>query len=187
MFKKKNCSMILNKLMIELTQDEVDDERRIKEVLVTFSEILSQAPENDIISVNDQVISEFYNQCFKRGRLGFYVDFITYYCTNSKVNYEKFARMYLDNVLTLMNDQDEKLVEKVIKSFTAVINGLQKEYQFTLIPLIKDIIEQIAVQPVDFSNLDDENPEVPPFYKKKVATIKMLEKAEGVKNLSAVI
>jgi hypothetical protein len=53
--------------------------------------------------------------------------------------------------------------------------------------LIKDIIEQIAVQPVGFSNLDDENPEVPPFYKKKVATIKMLEKAEGVKNLSAVI
>jgi hypothetical protein len=145
MFKKKNCSMILNKLMIELTQDEVDDERRIKEVLVTFSEILSQAPENDIISVNDQVISEFHNQCFKRGRLGFYVDFITYYCTNAKVNYEKFARMYLDNVLTLMNDQDEKLVDKVIKSFTAVINGLQKEYLFTLIPLIKDIIEQIAV------------------------------------------
>jgi hypothetical protein len=187
MFKKKNCSMILNKLMIELTQDEIDDEKRIKEVLVTFSEILSQAPENDIVSVNDQVISEFHNQCYKRGRLGFYVDFITYYCTNAKVNYEKFARMYMDNVLTLMNDQDEKLVEKVIKSFTAVINGLQKEYQFTLIALIKGIIEQIAVQPVGFSNTDEENPEVPPFYKKKVNTIKMLEKAEGVKNLSAVI
>ena len=95
--------------------------------------------------------------------------------------------MYMDNVLTLMNDQDEKLVEKVIKSFTAVINGLQKEYQFTLIALIKGIIEQIAVQPVGFSNTDEENPEVPPFYKKKVNTIKMLEKAEGVKNLSAVI
>jgi hypothetical protein len=187
MFKKKNCSMILNKLMIELTQDEIDDEKRIKEVLMTFSEILSQAPENDIVSVNDQVISEFHNQCYKRGRLGFYVDFITYYCTNAKVNYEKFARMYMDNVLTLMNDQDEKLVEKVIKSFTAVINGLQKEYQFTLIALIKGIIEQIAVQPVGFSNTDEENPEVPPFYKKKVNTIKMLEKAEGVKNLSAVI
>ena len=53
--------MILNKLMIELTQDEIDDEKRIKEVLVTFSEILSQAPENDIVSVNDQVISEFHN------------------------------------------------------------------------------------------------------------------------------
>jgi hypothetical protein len=86
-----------------------------------------------------------------------------------------------------MNHQDEKLVEKVIKSFSAIINGLQKEYQFTLIPLIKDLIEQIAVQPVGYKNVDEDFPEVPPFYKKKVATIKMLEKPEGVKNLSAVI
>jgi hypothetical protein len=40
---------------------------------------------------------------------------------------------------------------------------------------------------VGFTRSDEENPKVPPFYKKKVATIKMLEKAEGVKNLSAVI
>jgi|LauGreDrversion4_2_1035121.scaffolds.fasta_scaffold1308034_1 hypothetical protein len=95
--------------------------------------------------------------------------------------------MYLDNVLTLMNNDDEKLVEKVIKGFSAIINGLQKEYQFTLIPLIKNIIEEIAVQPVGFTNYDEDRPEVPPFYKKKVATIKMLEKPEGVKNLSAII
>ena len=124
MFKKKNCATILEKLMIELTMDEVDDEKRLKEVLITFSEIISQVPENDIISVNDQVIADFYSQCSKRGRLGLYVEFITYYCTNSKVNYEKFARQYLDNVLTLMNDQDEKLIEKVIKGFSAIVNGV---------------------------------------------------------------
>ena len=86
-----------------------------------------------------------------------------------------------------MNDQDEKLVEKVIKGFSAIINGVQKEYQFTLISMIKNIIEEIAVQKLGFKNVDDENPEVPPLYKKKIATIKMLEKAEGVKNLSAII
>jgi len=92
MFKKKNCATILNKLMVELTVDEVDDEKRLKEVLLTFSEIISQVPENDIVSVNDQVITDFYTQCSKRGRLGLYVEFITYYCTNAKLNYEKFAR-----------------------------------------------------------------------------------------------
>jgi hypothetical protein len=61
-------------------------------VLLTFSEIISQVPENDIVSVNDQIITDFYTQCNKRGRLGLYVEFITYYCANTKVNYEKFAR-----------------------------------------------------------------------------------------------
>lgn len=41
MNKKKNCTAILNKLISELTQDEIDDERRVAEVLVTFSEVLS--------------------------------------------------------------------------------------------------------------------------------------------------
>jgi hypothetical protein len=73
--------------------------------------------------------------------MGLYVDFIAYYCTNAKVNYEKFAKMYLENVLTFMNDTDDKLVDKVVKSFAAIINGLQKESQFTLVPIIKYCIE----------------------------------------------
>jgi len=60
----------------------------------------------------------------KKDRMGFYVDFIAYYCQNAKVNYEKFAKMYLENVLVLMNNSSEKLVEKVVKSFAAIINGL---------------------------------------------------------------
>ena len=100
------------------------------------------------------------------------------------MNYEKFAKMYLENVLTLMNAPDEKLVEKVVKSFTAIINGLQKENQFTMIPLIKDMIEGIAVERIRVGSLSMEER---PLFKKKVQTIKMLEKAEGVKNLSAVI
>ena len=44
-----------------------------------------------------------------------------------------------------MNDKDDKLVEKVVKAFNAIVNGLQKENQFTHIPLIKEVIEEIAV------------------------------------------
>lgn len=130
--------------------------------------------------INEQIITDFYNKCRQMERLGFYVDFIAYYCQNTKANYEKFAKMYMENVLVLMNDKNEKLVEKVVKSYTSIINGLQKENQFTLIPLIKECIERIAVIPVPMGDHY-------PLYKKKVQTIKMLEKAEGVKNLSAVI
>lgn len=186
MFKKKNCVTILNKLMTELSIDDLvgDDEKRIQEVLTTFSEVISQAPETDIFFVNEQIISEFYAQCEKRERLGLYVDFIAYYCTNAKVNYEKFAKMYLENVLVLMNNQDDKLVDKVVKGFSAIINGLQKENQFTMIPLIKEIIERIAVERIRVGSLSMEER---PLYKKRVASIKMLEKTEGVKSLSAVI
>jgi hypothetical protein len=105
------------------------------------------------------------------------------------VNYEKFAKFYLENVLALMNDNDEKLVDKVVKSFTAIINGLQKENQFTLIPLIKDCIQRIAVDKCEHVGGGERstNAYMSYLYKKKVQSIKMLEKAEGVKNLSAVI
>lgn len=32
--------------------------------------------------------------------------------------------MYLENVLILMNSPDDHLIEKVIKGFSAIINGL---------------------------------------------------------------
>jgi len=62
MFKKKNCSLILNKLTTELTTDELvpEDERRLQEVLITFSEVIAQAPDNEITSINEQVIAEFH-------------------------------------------------------------------------------------------------------------------------------
>ena len=44
-----------------------------------------------------------------------------------------------------MNDKNEKLVEKVVKAFNSIIGGLQKENQFTHIALIKEVIEDLAV------------------------------------------
>jgi hypothetical protein len=146
--------------------------------------VISQALDTEVTLVNEQIIAEFYGQCEKRDRLGFYVDFISYYCTNAKVNYEKFAKMYMENVLALMNSQDDKLVDKVVKGFSAIINGLQKENQFTMIPLIKELIENIGVERIRVGSLSMEER---PIYKKRVASIKMLEKTEGVKSLSAVI
>ena len=145
MFKKKFFGSVLNALMKELTVDDIDDEVRIGEVLRTFSELISAVQENEILTVNEQIIEIFHEKCQQKGRLSFYVDFIGYYCQNVKFNYEKFASGYLRNVLVLMNDKDDKLVEKVVKAFNAIVNGLQKENQFTHIPLIKEVIEEIAV------------------------------------------
>lgn len=41
MHKKKNCTAILNRLISELTVEDIDDERRIGEVLITFSEVIA--------------------------------------------------------------------------------------------------------------------------------------------------
>jgi len=127
-------------------------------------------------SINEQVISEFYRACQQRGRLALYVDFIAYYCTHARVNYEKYAKMYLENVLVLMNDADERLVDKVARGFAAIVNGLQKESQFTLVPIVRYCIEQLAVTRIGDA-----------LYKKRVPFLRLLEKPEGVKNISAVI
>ena len=174
MFKKKNCISVRERLLRELTEDEIDDEKRLAEVLVTFSEVVSQAPEAEVSMINEDLISDFYYKCKTRGRLGFYAEFIAYYCQHTAGSYEKFARMYLENVLTLMNDPSEGLVDKVIKAFTAIVGGLQKESQFALVPLIKHCIEDVGVTQVQVGDHHT-------LYKKKVATIRMLEKAEGVK------
>jgi len=176
MYKKKNCTAILNRLVQELTEDDLDDEARVGEVLVTFSEVIAQSPEAEMTSINEQVISEFYRMCQQRARLALYVDFIAYYCTHAKVNYEKFAKMYMENVLVLMNDKDDKLVDKVARGFSAIVNGLQKESQFTLVPIVRYCIEQLAVTRIGDC-----------LYKKRVPVLRLLEKAEGVKSLSAVI
>lgn len=104
MFKKKFYANVLNALMKELTMDSIDDEARINEILNTFSELIAAVPENEIVTINEQIISDFHFRCKDKNRLSLYVDFIGYYCHNSTVNYEKFASQYLRNVLILMND-----------------------------------------------------------------------------------
>eukprot|EP00352_Strombidinopsis_acuminata_P002440 CAMPEP_0176396670 /NCGR_PEP_ID=MMETSP0126-20121128/44453_1 /TAXON_ID=141414 ORGANISM="Strombidinopsis acuminatum, Strain SPMC142" /NCGR_SAMPLE_ID=MMETSP0126 /ASSEMBLY_ACC=CAM_ASM_000229 /LENGTH=141 /DNA_ID=CAMNT_0017770405 /DNA_START=1290 /DNA_END=1715 /DNA_ORIENTATION=- len=76
-----------------------------------------------------------------------------------------------------MNDSDADLVKQVVETQNAIINGLPKEQQFHLVPLIKTIIEKIAVEHTSEPNL----------YKKKVQTLKVLEIKEGVKSLVEVI
>ena len=90
--------------------------------------------------------------------------------------------MYLDQLLSLMDDKNEKVVDKVTKAFSAIVNGLQKENQFAFIPLIKEALEQVAVHRLAIGH---DGPQT--LYKKRSPTIKMLEKADGVKQLSAVI
>ena len=81
------------------------------------------------------------------------------------------------NILVLMNDQDDKLLEKVNDCLNAIFEGLPKESQFYLVPHIKDVIEKLAIEDIKLNGL----------YKKKVDTIKLLEKASGVKYLVTAI
>lgn len=63
-----------------------------------------------------------------------------------------------------MNSPDASLVKKVIISVEAIFQKLSKESQFSLVPLIREIIEEIAL---DQSN--DQFGEV--LYKQKVSSI----------------
>jgi hypothetical protein len=101
-FKKKFYNSLLIALVSELTANEIDDETRINEVLITFSLLMSNVPNHEIVSANE-VITEFHDKCRQKNRLELYVSFISYYCLNSKNNYEDFANEYLRNVLVLMN------------------------------------------------------------------------------------
>jgi hypothetical protein len=69
------------------------------------------------------------------------------------------------------------MLDKVNDALNAILAGLPKESQFYLVPLIKDIIEELAVEDINMRGL----------YKKKVNTIRLLEKPQGVKSLVAVI
>ena len=97
---------------------------------------MSHVPENDIVTLNE-TIDGFYKMCKKKYRLGFYVDMISYYCRQSKVSYENYASDYLKNVLELINENDNKLLESVIHSLNSIFDGLQKESQFCLVPLVR--------------------------------------------------
>ena len=49
------------------------------------------------------------------------------------------------NVLVLMNEKDEVLIDKVNDCLNGIFDGLPKENQFYLVPLIREIIEEIAI------------------------------------------
>ena len=116
-------------LTLELSAEVIDSDVRINEVLLAYSELIASLPELEIISVNEH-ISTFYQKCKGLQRLGFYVDLISYYCSHSKKNYEDYAKEYMENVLVLMNDKDDKLLEKVNDCLNSIYDGLSKESQF---------------------------------------------------------
>jgi len=79
-----------------------------------------------------------------------------------------------------MNSNDKGLVEKVVNAITAIFSKLRKEDQFALVPVVREAIEEIAVEASD-----DHLGQI--VYRKKVQSIKMLETKEGVKTLAGVI
>lgn len=78
---------------------------------------------------------------------------IAYYCKSSKSNYENFAQEYLRNVLVLMNNDNDKLLDSVINALNSIFDGLPKESQFSLVPLIKNVIEELGVEDAGLKGL----------------------------------
>ena len=105
------------------------------------------------------------------------MDLISYYCSKSKKNYEDYAKEYIENVLVLMNDSDNSLLEKVTVCLNSIYEGLSKESQFQLVPIVKGVIQSIAVEDIRMGGI----------YRKKVDTLKLFEKASGIRNIVAVI
>ena len=59
--------------------------------------------------------------------MGMYVDLISYFCSHSKKSYDEYVNEYMRNTLVLMNEQNDKLLEKVNNCLNSIYDGLQKE------------------------------------------------------------
>ncbi len=68
----------------------------------------------------------------------------------------------------------------MVSCITSIFDKLPKENQWALVPLIREAIEEVAVEKVD--DYLGEN-----SFRRKVNSIKMLEIPEGVKTLATVI
>ena len=79
-----------------------------------------------------------------------------------------------------MNSSQKNLVEKVVSCISSIFDKLPNENQWALVPLIREAIEEVAVEKVD--DYLGEN-----SFRRKINSIKMLEIAEGVKTLATVI
>lgn len=182
-FSKKFYNTLYQALSDELTLDPPEsvagDSARLQALLMCFAELVASIPSHEYQMINEEII-DFYDKCLKRGTEGYYIDLVQYYCSHTTHSYEKHAPIYTSNVLEHMNADDKTLVDKVVPCITAIFAKLPKETQFGLVPLIREAIEKLAVDPVD-EHLG------PNVYRKKVKTIKMLETKEGVKTLAGVV
>lgn len=57
----------------------------------------------------------------------YYVELISYFCTNTKTDYEAMASTYLENVMALINEGDMELLNNVMECINAIFNRLEKE------------------------------------------------------------
>ena len=105
-------------------------------MLMAYSELVSKFTRVDAGQTGEEILN-FFTNMEKLGRPGFFLDFMTHYCTYTVLDVEKHSPIYLDNVLKFMNHPDEALVTKVIKAFNAIMERLSKESQMTQIPLIR--------------------------------------------------
>jgi len=82
----------------QLSVEEVDDEARLKEVVLAYAELMANIPDKDIASINEEFTRLHYS-CKNLKRQSFYLETIKVYCAKSKNNYESHAAEYLENTI----------------------------------------------------------------------------------------
>lgn len=146
---------------------------------MAYAEVMSHIPQTDFSDLTDQM-TLFSQNCREKERPELYIDFIGHFCANTRVNIEKLAIDYLENVLRYMNHPEREVIEKVIKAMSAIIKKVSKETQFAFVPRIRESIEQVCVKFVGMGSPLLEHP-LEHRYQRKVPHLALLSFPAGVK------
>jgi len=183
-FRKKFYHNVLLSLEDELNAETIDDEVRIQYSLEAYAELLTKLPQIDLVPAMDELYN-FHANCVNKGRYGFYLDVVTHYCNNTENNYEKMADTLLNNTMRHIANPDPVLIKKVINAMNAVLSKLPKETQFSLVPLIRERIENTCATFINPDGDDNEPSKI--LYKKNFDHLELFKQAEGVKSLVTVV
>jgi len=111
---------------------------------MAYAELMSYIPTCDIVFLSEELV-KFYTECQQKSRPEFYVDFISHFCSSTRIDIESDASEFLENVLRYMNHSDPNLIEKVIAAMNSIFKKVSKETQFSFVPRIKEAIEKECV------------------------------------------
>jgi hypothetical protein len=145
---KKFYSCLFQALFDELTLLPVEklksDKERTAAAVECLSELISNVSNSEYPLIQEEVVL-FYERSKKRDYIEIYVDLIEYYCRNTQHDYSKHAYLFVGDVLMYMNDDDKTIVTKVITCLQSILSKLTTEAKYSLVPRIKDAIENISV------------------------------------------
>lgn len=111
--------------------------------------------------------------------MSLYIDLIDYYCKTTKHDYTKHSQGYISDILAFINDPSDEIVQKVNTCFQSVLDKLQTENRWAVIPQVRDAVENTV------NKIDPEALEVLKVDNKD--KIKLFENPKAVKFVSSIL